>query len=60
MTTIRIRLVEGLESEIKKRDGYFKARKHLSAKFQRGYIGTVVFATFEKGEWKHMPAEPIT
>lgn len=53
-------IVEGLEAEIKKRDRYFDARKHLSAKFQRGYIGAVVFATFEKGEWKHMPAEPTS
>ena len=27
-------IIEGLESEIKKRDRYFEARKHLSAKFQ--------------------------
>jgi hypothetical protein len=51
------KIVEGLESELKKRDRYFEARKHLSAKFQRGYIGTVVFALFEKGVWMPM-AEP--
>jgi hypothetical protein len=50
-------IVEGLESEIKKRDRYFEARKHLAAKFQRGFIGAFDFAIFEKGEWKHMPAE---
>lgn len=48
-------IIEGLESEIKKRDRYFEAQKHLSAKFLRGIIATVVFAAFEKGEWKHMP-----
>jgi hypothetical protein len=53
-------IIDGLESEIKKRDRYFEARKHLSAKFQRGIIGAVAFATFEKGEWKHMGAASIT
>jgi hypothetical protein len=47
-------IIEGLESEIRKRDRYFEARKHLSAKFQRGFVGPVVFAFFEKGVWKHM------
>jgi hypothetical protein len=48
------RIVDGLASSLRERDPYFHAKKHLSAKFQRGMIGGFVFASFEKGVWEHM------
>jgi len=47
-------IIDGLASKLKERDSYFDVKRHLSAKFQRGALAPVVFATFEKGQWTHM------
>jgi hypothetical protein len=51
-------IVNELESKLKGRDRYFDPTKHLSVSFKRGVLGGVVFAAFEKGEWKHTASEP--
>jgi hypothetical protein len=47
-------IIKSLASKLKERDSYFDVKKHLTAKFQTGVLGPVVFATFEKGQWKYI------